>query len=98
LKEKQSNNDNYIEWSKMSLTIKSNIPDDTEVNQLHDVGRQITKYIYSNAHTNKIVVVLPTTKTKLICYSDICNVIKLRGYIQTIIMRANKHKIDISIK
>ena len=81
----------------MSLTIKSNIPHDTEVNQLHDVGRQITKYIYSKAHTNKIIVVLPTTNTKLVYYSDICRVIQLRGYIQTIIMRANKHKIDISI-
>ena len=81
----------------MQLTIESTVPYDTEVNQLHDVGRQITKYIYSKDHTDKVVVVLPTTTTKLICYSDICKVIKLRGYIQTIIIRANKHEIDISI-
>ena len=34
------------------VTIKPSSPEDTVVNQLNDVGKQVTKYIYSKVHAH----------------------------------------------
>ena len=34
------------------VTIKPSSPEDSEVNQLNDVGKQVTKYIYSKVHAH----------------------------------------------
>ena len=34
------------------VTIKPSFPEDSEVNQLNDVGKQVTKYIYSKVHAH----------------------------------------------
>jgi hypothetical protein len=35
-----------------TITIIPTSPDDSEVNQLNDVGKQVTKYIYSKVHAH----------------------------------------------
>ena len=90
------------------VTIRPSSPEDTVVNQLNDVGKQVTKYIYSkvNAHPkqnisykealsgHKLILILPEITNDS---SNITKINELRGCINNIIKHGKQHNIEIEI-
>lgn len=96
------------------VTIRPSSPEDTVVNQLNDVGKQVTKYIYSKVHAHP----KSTTAKSYSLYKealkghklvvvlpdtipsnqDSHKIIELRGYINNIVKTAKTHDIDIQIQ
>tara|TARA_Y100000590_G_scaffold458295_1_gene612712 strand:- start:1582 stop:1893 length:312 start_codon:yes stop_codon:yes gene_type:complete len=90
------------------ITIRPSTPTDPEVDQLRDVGKQVTKYIYSkvNAHPkqnisykealsgHKLILILPEISNDS---SNITKINELRGCINNIIKHGKQHNIEIEM-
>ena len=96
------------------VTIQPSSPEDTVVNQLNDVGKQVTKYIYSKVHAHSKSTTAKSYSLykealkghKLVVVlpdtipnnTDTNKIIELRGYITNIVNIARGHDIDIQIQ
>ena len=93
-----------------TVTIKSQTPSASEVEQLKDVGKQITKYIYNKVQAHP----LSETRTPIL-YKDIFKnqklvvilpetnndssiIIDLRNNIRNIVKHGKRHEINIEIQ
>ena len=93
-----------------TVTIKSQTPSASEVEQLKDVGKQITKYIYNKVQAHP----LSESRTPIL-YKDIfknfrvvvilpetnndsSSIIDLRNNIRNIVTHGKRHEINIDIQ
>tara|TARA_B100001093_G_scaffold506050_1_gene564326 strand:+ start:619 stop:927 length:309 start_codon:yes stop_codon:yes gene_type:complete len=97
-------------FALQTVTIQTQIPSDSEIEQLKDIGTQITKYIYNKVQAH------PLSETrKPILYKDIFKnqklvvilpetnndsniIIDLRNNIRNIVTHGQRHEINIEIQ